>query len=218
MTPCSWQVKYILENLCLTMIIENWYNPHLKYRYTALLLLLLYTSPCAQFTVRPNKWKCQRSEQTKVYCRNIEGEQVAYAHKIPKLPEKFQQSIFKGQVRERNPRVWNLSTAEIIYFLCCTSRHANEEHQTTGSLSFFSLGLQGKSPCSTHVDLSPFSQWFLQHMVFLLKSSVLSRRDQCQSSSPMAHEEEVRSNSTTCLYQLWSWISLLRDCSGGLST
>lgn len=136
----------------------------------------------------------------------------------PKLPEKFQQSIFKGQVRERNPRVWNLSTAEIIYFLCCTSRHANEEHQTTGSLSFFSLGLQGKSPCSTHVDLSPFSQWFLQHMVFLLKSSVLSRRDQCQSSSPMAHEEEVRSNSTTCLFQLWSWISLLRDCSGGLST
>lgn len=70
--------------------------------------------------------------------------------KTPKLPERFQQSIFKGQIRERNPRVCNLSTAEIIYFLCCTSRHANEEHQTTGSLSFFSLGLQGeKSVLST---------------------------------------------------------------------
>lgn len=80
--------------------------------------------------------------------------------KNPKLPEKFQQSTFKGQVRERNPRVWNLSTAEIIYFLCCISRHANEEHQTTGSLSFFSLGLQGKSPCSTHVDSSPFPSGF----------------------------------------------------------
>lgn len=71
--------------------------------------------------------------------------------KNPKLPGGFRQSIFKGQVRERNPRVCNLSTAEIIYFLCCTSRHANEEHQTTGSLCFSSLCQQGKmSVPSTH--------------------------------------------------------------------
>ena len=76
---------------------------------------------------------------------------MAYAQKNPKLPGGFQQSIFKGQVRERNPRVCNLSTAEIIYFLCRTSRHANEKHQTTGSLSFSSLCLQGKmSVPSTH--------------------------------------------------------------------
>lgn len=85
---------------------------------------------------------------------------------------------------------------------------------------FFTWPTREKSVLNTRW-LVTLSQWFLQHVAFLLKSSVLSRRDQCQSSSPkggMAQEEEVRSNSTTCLYQLWSWISLLKDCSGGLST
>ena len=141
--------------------------------------------------------------------------------KNPKLPENFQQSIFKGQVRERNPRVWNLSTAEIIYFFMLHLKTCKWGTSNNWFIVlFFTWPTREKSVLNTRW-LITLSQWFLQHVAFLLKSSVLSRRDQCQSSSPkggMAHEEEVRSNSTTCLYQLWSWISLLRDCSGGLST
>ena len=59
---------------------------------------------CAQHTVRPNKTKCQSLEQRKVYCRAKQGERVACAQN-PKLPEGFQQSIFRSQVRAGAHRV-----------------------------------------------------------------------------------------------------------------
>lgn len=43
-------------------------------------------------------------EERKVYQRAELGEWVAPAQKTRKLPEGFQQSLFKGQVREGRPR------------------------------------------------------------------------------------------------------------------
>ena len=43
---------------------------------------------------------CLFLEQGKVYCRATQGDEVAHALKSLKLPEGFQQSIFKGQVRD----------------------------------------------------------------------------------------------------------------------
>ena len=63
-------------------------------------VVLPNASSCARRTVRPNKLKHRGLVQRKVYCRAIQGEQVAHAQKTPELPEGFQQSIFKGQVRD----------------------------------------------------------------------------------------------------------------------
>ena len=46
-------------------------------------------SSCARRTVRPNKLKCQSREQRKVFCRAMQGDEVAQALRSLKLPEGF---------------------------------------------------------------------------------------------------------------------------------
>ena len=59
---------------------------------------------CAQCTVRPNKLKCWRLEQRKVYCKAMQGDKVAHALESLKLPKGFWQSTFKSQMREGGQR------------------------------------------------------------------------------------------------------------------
>lgn len=53
-------------------------------------------------TVRADKRKRWNPEQRKVYCEVTQGDEVPRALKSPELPERFWQSIFKGQVRRRS--------------------------------------------------------------------------------------------------------------------
>ena len=59
---------------------------------------IVNTSSCTQCTVRPNKLKHRSLEQRNVYCKAMQGDEVAHALKSLGLPEGFQQSTFKGQV------------------------------------------------------------------------------------------------------------------------
>ena len=52
-------------------------------------------------TVRAEKLKRQSLGQGKVYCEATQGDEVAHALKSPELPQRFWQSVFKGQVRRR---------------------------------------------------------------------------------------------------------------------
>ena len=56
-------------------------------------------------TVGPNKLKRWSLEQRKVCCKAMQGDEVAHALKSLELPKRFQQSIFKSQVREGDCRV-----------------------------------------------------------------------------------------------------------------
>ena len=70
-------------------------------------------SLCAQRTVRPNNTKTAEYGAEKGllqgHARRRGGGGVAHAPKNPKLPKGFQQSIFKGQVREGRGRLWQNS-------------------------------------------------------------------------------------------------------------
>ena len=66
----------------------------LSYKY-----MLLNAGSCPRRTVRPNTLKCQSLEQRKVYCRAVQGDRWLMPPN-PELPKGFQQSIFKGKVRE----------------------------------------------------------------------------------------------------------------------
>ena len=54
-------------------------------------------------TVRPQAQNCWSLKLRKVYCKTEQGDQVAHAQETPGLPEGFQQSAFKGQVRKGMP-------------------------------------------------------------------------------------------------------------------
>ena len=58
--------------------------------------LLPNPGSCSGCTVKPNRLEGQRLGQRKVYCRAMQGEQVAYAQNSPRG---LQQSILKGRVR-----------------------------------------------------------------------------------------------------------------------
>ena len=47
--------------------------------------------------MRPNKLKRRSLEPRKVYCKAMQGDEVAHALKSLEVPEEFRQSIFKGQ-------------------------------------------------------------------------------------------------------------------------
>ena len=83
--------------------------------------MLLNASSYAQSTVRPNKSKCWSLDQKKVYCMAKNKETGDLCPQIPELLEGFQQSTFKGKLREvhnkllltsqcRNPLFLQLST------------------------------------------------------------------------------------------------------------
>ena len=61
----------------------------------------MITVKCAGRTQSEAKLKYWSLEQRKVYCRAMQGDEVAHALKSPELPEGFRQNIFKGQVRGR---------------------------------------------------------------------------------------------------------------------
>ena len=67
---------------------------------------------------------CLFLEQRKVYCRATKADEVAHVPKSLKLPEGFQQSIFKGQVRDGSQDTWSLCAEFLfalylfIYFSC----------------------------------------------------------------------------------------------------
>ena len=62
---------------------------------------LVNSDSCAGHTVRPNRPKPRSLEQRKVYCKAMQGNEVAYALKCLEVPEGFWQSIFKSQVKGR---------------------------------------------------------------------------------------------------------------------
>ena len=66
---------------------------------TAIMYMQVRVPLCA---VRADKLKCQSLGQRKVYCKVTQGDEVAHALKSPELPERFWQSIFKGQVKRRS--------------------------------------------------------------------------------------------------------------------
>ena len=66
--------------------------------------MLLNTSLHARCTVRPNKLNHQSLEQRKIYCK-ASKETGGSCPQNSELPRGFQQSIFKGQVREGGLRV-----------------------------------------------------------------------------------------------------------------
>ena len=56
-------------------------------------IVLSNSTSCAQLTARPKDTKHWSLEQRKVYCRAIQGEQVAHAPQNPELPKGFQQCL-----------------------------------------------------------------------------------------------------------------------------
>ena len=61
----------------------------------------------AKFLCQKHKVKHQSLEQRKAYWQGHTSRQVAHAPPNPEFPERFQQSVFKTQVRARGYMVWD---------------------------------------------------------------------------------------------------------------
>ena len=89
-----WDVSVASQRLCLSVLSADRMLPN--------------TGSCACCTVRPNKLSSRSLEQRRVYCRDLRGDRWLLPKK-PQLLKGFQQSIFKGQVREGRGRLLQTS-------------------------------------------------------------------------------------------------------------
>ena len=100
-------LNFVFSDICLwereNCIQLNW----AAWKYTCpQVKLLLNTSLCVWHTMRPNNTQTYWSlEQTKVYCQAVQGDEWLMT-KSPELLKGFQQSIFKGKVREGRGWLW----------------------------------------------------------------------------------------------------------------
>lgn len=113
----------------------------------------------------------------------------------------------------------NFSIVEIIYFVYCTSRHANEEYHVGVHIALTNLTFRGEK----HVQHTWTSTLLAAALLALsaplipeelvhypLFASPLWEYQSSSANSEMACEKETRSPSATCPSKLWSFMFFVK--------